>query len=925
MRLPTEGERARHGILARSSTKCVILCAVVLAGAAKASGQAPATPDSTRKDSSVVITPGARYEAGSFKRTVFGSGWRDLWTTPVTAPVLDIDTYADGLELAKRGGGAQSLVLHFKEKHGWREYRFRSVDKYPLQSMAPELKGTLVGRIFQDRVSTLLPGAPTIVHPLLEAVGVLHVPADLYVMGDTPSLQHVRDTVAGMLGTFELKGEEAPDNKPGFAGSRAIKGVEKFHEDLASSREHRLNEREFLAARLVDFLINDPDRSLDNYDWARFGEKGAYVWRPIPRDRDQAFIDARGLVNALLFRPLLPTLMTFGPSYDLNGLTYSTYVHDRRLLQRLAANDFRDVALRVQSAITDSVIARVIDELPVEWRERTNADERLWSALRARRDALPSVAAAFYRQLAGEVDIHGTDDADHIEVLRHPDGRVTVTITDPSPPRIVAERRDSGRIVTTSDGTVIGARESELGPYFDRTFIPGETKEIRLYAGGGDDVAVISGAASDVITVRLIGGKGDDVLVDSAAGGGSILYDAEGSNRFGAPRGTRVSTRPWKPLAPEMGMRMGSDWAPDWGGSKGWQPSLDHKEGAGLIIGAGPAFRSYGFRRLPYHWDVSSQLLVGTGNGRLGFSVNADYRAENSPRAYQLSATATQLETTRFFGYGNDTPRASRRASLVNQTMVAVEPSRVWQLGWRKREGTGNALRGEDTLRTGLRPTVGELRVGPTITWIDPDPAPGSPLSLNAANGGRSFGVAGAALGLELDRTDDDAVPTMGYKVEADVAAYPLLMGSVGDAFGTARARASTYVPLTRGGEGPHLAFRLGAATAMGGYPAQYAAAIGGRSSVRGFSARRFAGDVATDGSAELRVPVGTVNVFIRSRLGVFALADAGRVWFDGRSDGGWHYGVGGGIWVAALGRSVSVAYARGEGGRLYVKGGPFF
>lgn len=909
----------------RLANPCVMLCALAMAGAASAQGRTPQIPDSAAEDSTMV-TPGTRYHAGAFQRFLLGTGWRDVWTTPITVPVLDIATYAGGLELIRRGGGAQSLVLHLEEKNGWREFRFRSVDKFPLQSMAPELKGTLVGRIFQDRVSVLFPAAPILAHPLLEAAGLLHVPAHLYVMGDTPGLGTVRDTVAGMLGTLELKADEAPGDTPGFAGSRSIKGADKFHEDLASGREHRLDEREFLAARLVDFLINDPDRSLDNYDWARFGKKGAYVWRPLPRDRDQAFIDAHGLMYALVFRPLMPTLMTFGPTYDLNGLTYSTHVHDRRLLQRLTATDFRDVALRLRSAITDSVIRRAIGELPAEWRERTTADERLWHALRARRDALPAVAASFYRQLAGEVDVFGTDDADRIEVVRHADGRVTVTITDPMRPPAVAERRDSGRIVTTSDGAVTPAPEAERGPYFSRTFIPGETKEVRLYAGGGDDVAVITGAASDAIRVRLIGGKGDDVLADSAAGGGSHLYDAEGTNRFGAPRGTRVNARAWKPLAPETGMRTGSDWAPDWGGSKGWSPSLDYNDAAGLIVGAGPTFRSYGFRRLPYHWDVNSRLLVGTSNRRLGITLDADYRLENSPRALQLSATVTQLEGARFFGYGNDTPAASRRLSLVDQSVISVEPSLVWYLGWRRREGAGNALRGEDTVRVGVRPAVGEVRVGPRITWIDADPAAGSPLALTAG-GSRSSGVAGAAVGLEIDRTDDDAVPTAGHRIAAGVAAYPVRMGGGDsrDPFGTATLRASTYIPLRRVGEGPHLAFRVGAATAIGDYPAQYAAAIGGRSSMRGYTWRRFAGDVATDGGAEFRVPVGAVNLFIRSRVGVFALADAGRVWFGGRSDGGWHTGVGGGIWFAALGRSVSVAYARGERGRFYIKGGPFF
>ena len=921
----------------RLPTTSTILSGLALAVLPVSEGSAQ-TVDS-KKDTFVLVTPGAKYEAGAVKRAFLGNGWRDLWTTSITVPVLDMETHVGGLKLDKRGGGAQSLVLHLDEANGWRSYRFRSVDKYPLKSMAPELKGTAVGRIFEDRVSILFPAAPAIVQPLHEAVGILHSPAALYVMGDTPRLEGQRDTVAGMLGTFELKGEEGPDDKPGFAGSRSIKSYDKFHEVLRSGRQHRFDEREFLAARLIDMLIGDPDRSRDNYDFARFGEKGAYLWRPLPTDRDQAFVDAGGWMNKLVFRPMLPTLMKFGPEYDLKGLMHATYVHDRKLLQRLTASDFDAVALRVQSAITDSVIGRVIARMPVEWRDSTTADERLSSALRARRDALPAVTREFYRRLAREVDVHGTDEADRIDVLRHADGRVTITIGEPqvseraialsraaqpAPARIVAERRDSGRVVITADGTV--ARPNEPGPYFSRTFIPAETKEVRLYAGGGDDIGVVAGAASGPIKVRLIGGKGDDVLADSTSGGNSYLYDAEGTNKLQTARDTRVSTRPWKELIPETGFRVGSDWKPDWGKTGGWALSVDHTQSAGIVVGIGPKFGAYGFRRLPYHWRAKSQLLVGTGNGKLGLSMDADYRAENSPRAYELSVLASQLEGTRFFGYGNQTALVDRSLSLVDQNMVSVEPALVWHLGWRKREGEGNALRGEDTLRApGLRPAVGEFRMGPTFAWIDPEPAAGSPLALSPTDGGRSFGVAGAAVGIELDRTDDDAVPTAGYKLEADVAAYPVVTGDIGDAFGTARARGSFYVPLMRAGSGPHLAFRVGAASATGGYPAQYAAAIGGRSSLRGYSHRRFTGDVATNGSAELRVPVGTVNLFIRSRVGVFALADAGRVWFDGQSDGGWHTGVGGGLWFSALGRSLSLAYARGEVNRFYVKGGPFF
>jgi len=151
------------------------------------------------------------------------------------------------------------------------------------------------------------------------------------------------------------------------------------------------------------------------------------------------------------------------------------------------------------------------------------------------------------------------------------------------------------------------------------------------------------------------------------------------------------------------------------------------------------------------------------------------------------------------------------------------------------------------------------------------------------------------------------------------VAAYPPLFGP---AFGTAAARGAFYVPLTRAERGPHLAMRAGGDVAMGDQPVQFAPALGGKRSLRGYLFGRFTGDAALNAGTELRVPVGTINLLVRSDVGVFGLVDVGRVWFEGRSDGGWHTGVGGGFWLSAFGRSVSVAYAHGDANRFYVKTG---
>lgn len=894
----------------------LILAVAAIAVARTADAQAGDSAQGPR----VTITAGARYEAGWFTRAILGSGWRDVWTTPVDVPVLQLSQYAGGLTFDKRGGHRQSITVHFKEEKGPKEYVFRSVDKFPLPELSPDIQGTTVARIIQDATSTFFPAAPLLVPPLLEAIGALHVKPALYVMENSARLGVIRDTVAGMLGTFELKPTKAKGDTPGFGGSSKVEDSEDFLKTLASDEghAHRLDEREFLATRLIDFLINDTDRTDDNNSWARFGEKGDYTWRPIPRDRDWAFMDARGLVQSLVISSFYPKFTGFGPRYRLSALLYSSHRLDRKLLQRLTARDFEDVALRVQQAVTDPVIARVVETLPPEWRE-TDAPERLKTVLRARRDKLPEVAMRFYRNLASDVDVFGTDAAERANIVRHNDGSVTVTVTAArTPSTVVAERLPDGRVVTTSSGSVEDGVTSNA--LYQRTFIGGETKEIRVYLGGGNDVATIHGASNGAITVRVIGGKGDDVLADSI-GKGAALYDEDGSNQFIKTGRTRVVTKPWDAPKAKAGLRLATPWRPDWGGSNGFAPAFDYHTAAGLVVGGRFQLKSYGFRRLPYGWRAGANVMYGTGNGRGAFLTDVDYRFENSPLSFTVDARASDIEAIRFLGYGNGTPDLPREQAIVEQRILAVEPALVYRIGWRARETDLNRIRGEDSaIVRGLRTLVGKVRVGPAFSWVDPEPRLEAPLVTTGALGASGFGLAGMQLGVELDRTDDDAAPTMGWKLRTLAEAYPVATDLDGP-FGTVMGSASAYLPIG-GVRGPNVAVRLGGKIGAGDVPVQFAPIVGGRSSLRGFPSRRYTGDAAANAGVELRQPVGTVNILLKSRVGVFALADAGRVWFDGNSDGGWHTGVGGGFWLSTLGKSMSVAYARGDAHRLYIKAG---
>ncbi|HVH13928.1 MAG TPA: BamA/TamA family outer membrane protein, partial [Longimicrobium sp.] len=98
-----------------------------------------------------------------------------------------------------------------------------------------------------------------------------------------------------------------------------------------------------------------------------------------------------------------------------------------------------------------------------------------------------------------------------------------------------------------------------------------------------------------------------------------------------------------------------------------------------------------------------------------------------------------------------------------------------------------------------------------------------------------------------------------------------------------------------------------------GAFPFFESAFLGGGSTLRGYTGQRFAGDAMVFGGTELRVPVLRANLGLRGTLGLIGLADAGRVWFDGESDGDWHTAAGAGVFFHAAGQAAYVTVARGD------------
>jgi len=564
------------------------------------------------------------------------------------------------------------------------------------------------------------------------------------------------------------------------------------------------------------------------------------------------------------------------------------------------------VTKAVQRRLTDDVIKHAVMQLPPAHREKCGAE--ISTALKARRDALPAIAREFYLLVNRDAEIFASDEAERADVDRHPDGSVSV------------------RVFRTRGDAVVVAAYGPRPPVFERRFLPDETREVRLHLERGNDAALVRGSSDHSITVRVIGGEGDDVLVDSshvAHGAATHFYDASGHNTFLRGSRTVITTKPFDTPPPQREDDEEKESGDDtraiseerrgrfrdqepasedfveektgrgtryWGDTSGWKPMTGYRESGGVILGYGPTMTDYGFRYRPYVWRADASAMVGTRNGGLGIQAVVYRHFENSPWSVSVSALATQLESNRFYGYGNDTELIDPSLSLVERDEVLAQVQ----------------------LRYSFNST-GMLAFGPVVEYVKPDVPSGSPAAIDAPLGTDPFGQLGARADLTIDRTDVMPEKQSGYGVDVGVSAYPAAWDAV-ESFGEVHALARLFIPVGW----PTIALRAGGQQNWGAFPLHESAFIGGRWTLRGFRWNRFSGDASAFGAAELRVPLLRMTLLTRGHLGAVGFTDVGRVWMDHDSAGDWHTGVGGGLWFGSLGRQVSVTYAKGDEHRIY-------
>ena len=453
-----------------------------------ASAPLAATADSVHN-----VTAGRQYARhGALYHALVGRHHRRSWAAPVAVPVLKLaSARPGGLHPGKVGGGFNSTSLGLTAAYG-RAYVVRTVDKDPIRAMPQAVRGTFLVNVLRDNVSSTNPYAALVVPPLAAALGVPHASPQLfYVRPDDPAFQS--DSLLHFRGQLAYLEEKAAP-VPGRPAPQTVENSNKAFAGVFRSPARRFDQPALLRARLLDAWLGDWDRHAGQWSWAVAapGADGVARVHPLPKDRDMVFYRLDdGVLGWLIGHVAIRHWVTFGPRYKnpVAQLSNGEYL-DRRALNELTREQFQAAALDMQRRLPDSLLQRALHRLPPA--AYAIEGPRTLAALQARRAALPALAGTFYRDLARQPRIGGTDQAERFEIHRYADSTVVA--------------------VFAAQGTVAQYR---------RAFRPAETRRILLEGLGGDDLFIVTthgAAASRQPNIRIYGGPGNDELRQPAAG-----------------------------------------------------------------------------------------------------------------------------------------------------------------------------------------------------------------------------------------------------------------------------------------------------------------------------------------------------------------------------------------------------------------------
>lgn len=829
---------------------------------------------------SMTIAATSSYRDGAFHKIVYGNLYRESWKTPITVPIFDLSTTFANLTPIKQGGGMSSKSLRLEDQEG-REYVLRSVYKNGRAGVPEQFKETVYEDIIQDLRVGAHPYGALPVPALATAAGIYHTNPAIYYLPRQERLKEYNNIFSDELYLFEERPNEGWEDLESFGFAKKIIGYDKLLEKRHKSTKHQIDQEWVLKSRLFDLWIGDYDRHDDQWRWAVFPQKDQdiIVYRPIPRDRDQAFFNIKGLLPWALSRDFINIQQRplRAKTKNTKGFSDNAKHFDRTWLTQMDWTDWEQAVLTLQHRLTDKVIEEAFKAWPKEIYDLNAPD--LIKTLKARRDELLYNARNLYQLLAEYVDVVGTNKVELFKVKNLKNGQISV------------------QVFNAADTTLL---------FYERVFDRQETKEIRLYGLDGEDEFNLIDMEQNPILIRVIGGDQKDKIENINPfnrGKKVIVYDTIKGIDLIEEKGilNKLSNR----TSVNQYDRMEYDF-------DSYLPLIHFgiTEDDGFFLGGGINLTRYGFKKNPHKAKHHLSFRFSTETDALNFEYTGDFTKALGQFNFSPIVSFDRPIIYNFYGLGNNTPirNEDEQYHRVRLKRFKVEPL-LKLIGKKNRMAT----------------TFGPFFQN-VIVLSRPDRISSEPSFFDeTALGNKSF------LGF-LIRHQYDSVEGLeigdGWKYNLALTRYKNLNEE--RAYTKIEGSLSRFLHFKK----PFnvvLASRIGVATLTDeDYYFFHNNNIGGNNYLRGFRNNRYAGRSIIYGNLDIRLPLYYFkNPIAPGEVGLTLGVDTGRVWYSEANDGGWKTGISPGIWWTPY-RFTSINFfytftGNGEENTITLRTGFFF
>ncbi|WP_298152652.1 metallophosphoesterase [Flavobacterium sp.] len=815
-----------------------------------------------------------------FHNFLWGKHYRQYYGAKVIAKTAVLDTLYGGLKPVTAGGGHQSMSLRLEDNSG-KQYTMRGLRKNAvkfIQTMAfknqfveNDFKNTYAEDFLLDFYTTSHPYTPFIVGDLAESVGIRHANPKLFYVPRQNALGEFNEEFGDELYMVEERPDKGFEKLKSFGKPDAFLGTEDVLSNLRKSEKYKIDEKAYIRARLFDMLIGDWDRHYDQWRWGEYNENGEIIYRPIPRDRDQAFSKYDGALLWLVLKmPALRHMQSFKADIaNVKWFNMEAYPLDLALIRSASKADWDAQAKYIRENLTDKEIEAAFGKLPAEVNDK--AIDKIKKELKSRRSKLNIYADKYYTVLQRTVLIVGTDKKDRFDITRMSGGKTEV------------------RVSRLKDG-----KEAEVGT---RVYDRDETHEIWLYGLDDDDEYHVKGNGSRCIKVRLLGGQNHDkYFVEN--GQKVRIYDFKSKDNDFDTDGRTV-----KVLSDDYDLNQYDYKRPKYNALAGF-PNVGFNPDDGVKIGVSVTYTVNGFKRNPFsqkHNIRANYYFATAGYELLYKGIFPNIRTNWQ---FQMDAAITSPNFSfNFFGYGNETVDNEETLGMnynrVKVQVMRAAPSMTWKGELGAYFSAQAKFQSIEVERSNSRligaPGIVDARVFDTQNFA----------GLNARYGFENY--------------DNVSNPTLGMKcyIEAgcDVniadtdRSVPYMESMLGFSHKILSSGKVVFASQLKA----KLLF-------SNDFEFYQMATIGGDFDIRAFRSERFSGKRSFFQSSDVRWQLGKIRESIAPmRYGVLAGFDYGRVWLPAEPSDKWHTAFGGGLWLNGINivtAKLNYFYAA-DGGRV--------